>query len=306
MMFPESGQLVVRFGDTVLQTVPLTLPVLTIGRNPGNGLVLRDPTISGYHAVLRIELDGAIVIDRDSRNGTVVDGVALPPNQPYALADGSAVEIGPYILTYQGPRLPVRRIEEPDEVAPDRAPEEAPAPVVAPTVAPGRSTYPMDPSTRAASSYVRNLPVIFQDDPQNTFLQRYLLIFESIWEPLEQRQDHIAMYFDPRTCPRSFLPWLASWLGFPLPPQWPEPRTRAVLREAMDLYRWRGTRYGLERLIEVCTGLRPEVTEDAERPFVVRVSVAAPPGAVVDRDLIEALIQTHKPAHAGYILDIAS
>jgi hypothetical protein len=29
----------------------------------------------------------------------------------------------------------------------------------------------------------------------------------------------------------------------------------------MDLYRWRSTRYGLTRMIEVCTGLTPEISD---------------------------------------------
>ena len=154
------------------------------------------------------------------------------------------------------------------------------------------------------SIYSRNLPDIYSE---NDFLQRFLYIFEDIWEPLEQRQDHISMYFDPRTCPAVFLPWLASWLGLSFNPHWPEARRRRLLSQAMDLYRWRGTRYGLTRMIEVCTGITPEITENPLEPFVFRIRIALPPAASadgVDRRLIEELIQTHKPAHAGYILEV--
>ncbi len=51
----------------------------------------------------------------------------------------------------------------------------------------------------AASRYLADLPVIYHDE--QGFLARYLKIFESIWEPFEWRQDQIALYFDPRTCP---------------------------------------------------------------------------------------------------------
>ncbi len=151
------------------------------------------------------------------------------------------------------------------------------------------------------SRYLRYLPSIFQE---NEFLGRYLRIFETIWEPLEWRQNHINLYFDPRTCPPSFLPWLAGWLDMAVNPYWPEGRIRRLVAEAADLYRWRGTAYGLKRLIEVVTGLTPTITEEPSQPFVFRISLAIPPGSDVDARLIDDLVRTHKPAHAGYILDI--
>ena len=54
------------------------------------------------------------------------------------------------------------------------------------------------PTQHAPSRYLGYLPIIFHD---TDFLRRYLLIFESIWEPLENRETHIDMYVDPRTAP---------------------------------------------------------------------------------------------------------
>ena len=115
------------------------------------------------------------------------------------------------------------------------------------------------------------------------------------------------MYFDPHTCPASFLPWMASWLHLPFNPHWPEARHRRLLAQAMELYSWRGTRYGLIRMIEVCTGLTPEIRNSSSQPYVFHIRITMPPGAsseTLDKALIEELIQAHKPAHAGYILEI--
>jgi phage tail-like protein len=161
---------------------------------------------------------------------------------------------------------------------------------------------------RPVSRYLYDLPVLFHD---NEFLGRYLAIFESLWEPLEQRQDHIEMYLDPQTCPATFLHWLAGWFGLALNQRWPEARQRRLLAEATELYRWRGTRYGLTRMIEVCTGLTPTITDQAEagpggtpQPFVFHIRLHIPPNSGLDRTFIEDIIQTHKPAHAGYMLEI--
>src|SRR5262249_49456323 len=118
-------------------------------------------------------------------------------------------------------------------------------------------------------------------------------------------QDHIAMYFDPRTGPVNFLPWLASWLGLAFNDYWPETRRRHLLTEAMDLYRWRGTRYGLQRMIEVCTGLSAEIGEAPGQPLVFHIRVAVPAGSDIEPAMIEDLIRIHKPAHAGYVLELA-
>jgi phage tail-like protein len=158
------------------------------------------------------------------------------------------------------------------------------------------SGFSLSGSARATSLTAR-------PDP-NAFLGRFLRIFEAIWEPLEQRQDYLQLYFDPRTCPPIFLDWLASWLNISLPPRLPLRRKRRFLSEAMDLYRLRGTREGLSRVITACTDLIPVIEDDPELPFVVRIGLAMPQDHDVDAELIEELIVEHKPAYLGYVLDI--
>jgi phage tail-like protein len=149
---------------------------------------------------------------------------------------------------------------------------------------------------------MRYLPVIFHDDD---FLSRFLQLFEVVWEPLEQRQNHIDVYFSAMTCPADWLPWMAGWFGIVLEDHWPEARKRALLTRAIDIYRWRGTAYGLERVIEACIGVRPEIVVAPENPFVFRVTIRPPAGAHehLEHDVNE-LISAHKPAHTGYTLEI--
>jgi phage tail-like protein len=136
------------------------------------------------------------------------------------------------------------------------------------------------------------------------FLGRFLLILEAIWEPLEQRQDHIDMYFTPRTCPAPFLAWLAGWFDLAVGAHWPEGRIRDLLERAHDLYRWRGTRDGLIQMIEMWTGITPEIVESPSQPFVFNVRLYVPDQTEFDSDLVEDLLHAHKPAHAGYTLEI--
>ena len=153
----------------------------------------------------------------------------------------------------------------------------------------------------ASASYLNFLPVIFQNDD---FLRRFLGIFETVWEPLEQRQDHIASYFDPHTCPKSFLPWLAGWLNLTFNENWPEWQMRRMIREGFALSRWRGTRLGLEQIIELCVGQKSVITPSPHNQFVFHIEVVLPTDGGVTETFLNQVIQAHKPAHIGYTLEV--
>lgn len=308
-MSTSISQLIVQLQGSVVQTFPLTMPVLRIGRTPESGLMLDSHLVSRNHAELRVTPQGVALTDLGSSNGTFFGTQRLLPNQPQLLTDETSFRIGPYILTYRASAEEAQTLAV-DEEMPRIAEQTTLPPEPLETRKQPTPLPQLEPPTRRpverepASLYARYLPDIYQE---NDFLQRFLHIFEDIWEPLEQRQDHIEMYFDPRTCPAVFLPWLTSWLGIPLNAHWPEARKRRLLSQAMELYSWRGTLYGLARMIEICTGLAPEITEKATEPFVFHVRVVlvpSPTSEYVDRALIEELIQIHKPAYAGYILEV--
>jgi phage tail-like protein len=337
----DGAALVVTLDATIVQTVVLGSRPLTIGRLPENALVLATPDVSRNHAEVRLEGDGhvATVTDLGSSGGTSVAGTLLLPDQPFKLEDGMVIRIGPYDLTYVAASVAAPTVVPPptaDQVRPLRTVTRSPIsnlPIddILPPV-PARPRFPAPLPTSLRSQYLRHLPSLFDDtaldvskamdeplrrpngellighdgEPlrrNQAFLGRMLVIFEALWEPLEQRQDHIAMYFDPRTCPAETLPWLAGWLDVTLDAHWPEDRRRSLLTEAMELYRWRGTKYGLTRMIEVSTGLTAVITDDASEPFVIRVRVSIPSSSGVRRDVIENLIREHKPAHVGYVLE---
>ncbi len=66
--------------------------LLTIGRDPGNGLVLDNERISAHHAVIERRGRGFFLRDLGSRNGTSVDGRRVKGWR--ALGEGSRVQLG--------------------------------------------------------------------------------------------------------------------------------------------------------------------------------------------------------------------
>jgi pSer/pThr/pTyr-binding forkhead associated (FHA) protein len=96
-------QIIVRLNETIVQTVVLDGPALTIGRSSDNTLTLPHPLISRHHAEIRQEATATVIIDLGSANGVYVDGELLQAHRACPLTCGAVLQIGPYMLTYSTP-----------------------------------------------------------------------------------------------------------------------------------------------------------------------------------------------------------
>jgi class 3 adenylate cyclase len=85
-----------------------------IGRQQGNDLVLDLPTLSRRHALIAREDDGYAVSDLHSRNGTLVNRMAV--TRPARLRDGDEIQIGEVTLRFR-----CMRPHAPVDVQPDYA-----------------------------------------------------------------------------------------------------------------------------------------------------------------------------------------
>ena len=63
----------------------------TVGRDPGNDIILRDPATSGHHARVERRGDQFWIVDLGSTNGTLVNG---EPVQEKELSNGDRITIG--------------------------------------------------------------------------------------------------------------------------------------------------------------------------------------------------------------------
>jgi phage tail-like protein len=297
----EYGQLVVSLQGNTLRSVTLDANGLRIGRTPDNDLVLASPLIASRHAQFEVRPEGVFVTDLGGPQGTLLNGKKIAANQPTKIEGGATLQIGLFVLTFvaaasqPAPEVPSKR----KTAAPEPVPLEPPAPAVPlappPPPAPPRETHPVPTANGLAGRYLEYLPSSIHSD----FLSRYLQIMESVLEPLEWREDHRSLLFAAKTAPAGFLEWLGRWLDADVPRFWPEERKRRFLGEAFELYRWRGTTSGLQRMLEVCVGCDAQIREAGAFVFAVSLSES-------DRNqqvLIEELIRAHKPAHAAYKLE---
>ncbi len=116
-----------------------------------------------------------------------------------------------------------------------------------------------------AESWIDRLPDIYRkSDAGSGFLERYLAIFQTLYEEVEYDIDCIADRFDPESAESGFLEWLAQWLDIADHSMWTEDKFRKFMMSAVSLYRSRGTRESLSRVIELYTGEKPFIIENAE------------------------------------------
>lgn len=182
---------------------------------------------------------------------------------------------------------------------------------------------------RPITNYLNFLPEIYQ---QSDFLGRFLSIFEQAFDPTMQTLDNFWAYLDPLTAPKSLLPFLAEWVAWPMNPNWPLKQQRKLIRYAVEIYQWRGTRRGLQLALSLVTGLPEDdqhidIAEEAQTDFVLgRITLADTPSlgggrafhfsvvlrpdsadqrVQLDETIIRAIIEQEKPAFCTYDLEIA-
>jgi len=112
-------------------------------------------------------------------------------------------------------------------------------------------------------SYLDYLPAVYRDDPASKdFLERFLSLFESAFYEIDFTIDHITRYFDAYGAPPEFLSWLGAWLSISVDDNWAEDKKRLFIRDAISIYKKRGTREGLKDILKLFTGSEPYIVEN--------------------------------------------
>ncbi len=73
---------------------PLAAGEHVIGRRDGSDIVVADGFVSGRHGILRVSEEAVMFEDLGSTNGSFVNGVQLPPNQPTQIGPDDELKVG--------------------------------------------------------------------------------------------------------------------------------------------------------------------------------------------------------------------
>ena len=114
----------------------------------------------------------------------------------------------------------------------------------------------------SAESWSMNLPELYRRDMGNdSFLDRFLAIYQSIYDDISWQIKDFVNYLDPRAADLELLHWMASWLDVEEPHMWTEGQLRELLLNAMEFFAARGTVRGMELFVKLYTGELPFVIE---------------------------------------------
>lgn len=106
------------------------------------------------------------------------------------------------------------------------------------------------------------LPAVYrEEETSRDFLERYMSLFGTLFDSIDEQIDGMPKHLDPDRVQGKQLRWLASWLGLSCDEHWSDDWVRRLIRAAPELYRYRGTRRGIETLIETLTGRKPMIVE---------------------------------------------
>jgi phage tail-like protein len=181
-------------------------------------------------------------------------------------------------------------------------------------------------AVRPQTTYLDFLPSVFRDVD---FASRFLFIFEQAFDPYVQTLDTLWAYLDPLTAPETLLPFLAHWVAWRIEPEIELSLQRRLIRNAVELYRWHGTRQGLRLYLHFYTGLPCDQTHirieevfssgltlgDCQfgqnaligggRPYHFIVSLHPEAGhPEIDEALVRRVIEREKPPFCTYDLMI--
>jgi len=117
-------KMIISIDGVVIKEVQLTKDRTTLGRRPYNDIVIDNLAISGEHAVFEV-VDGEVYLeDRDSTNGTYVNGKAI---KRQLLRIGDVAEVGKYKIKYVADAVDSRPEASPVTEVTARLEEAAPA-----------------------------------------------------------------------------------------------------------------------------------------------------------------------------------
>ena len=161
------------------------------------------------------------------------------------------------------------------------------------------------------------LPEIYRSE-ENSFLERYLAVFQSLYENMEEKIDHAAESYVPENPDYDFLKWLSDCFCIRSADHWNEDQLRYILKNAPRIYRCIGTKQVIIELCELYLGCRVEVLEYYDRsenvfseyageglsedklfigPYVFTVIVYKERLSTSELEGLDRIIDSCKPAH---------
>lgn len=159
------------------------------------------------------------------------------------------------------------------------------------------------------------LPEIYRSE-EDSFLERYLAVFQSIYEDMEEKIENNAQNYSAKNASYEFLKWLSSWYCTSQPQLWNEEQLRYLVENAAQIYKNIGTKKIIQELTQLYLGEKVEVIEYYQNdkdeiakkynipkeklfvdPFVFTVVINSSAITSAAYENLKKIIDSCKPAH---------
>ena len=111
-------------------------------------------------------------------------------------------------------------------------------------------------------SFVEFLPQIYRGGPnKDFFLSRFIAMFQSVYLDMEENIRDIPRLFNPDTVDAEFLNWLAEWFSIDYAYIWGDDKLREFLKSATYIYKMKGTKESISKIIDIYMGVKPIIIE---------------------------------------------
>lgn len=106
------------------------------------------------------------------------------------------------------------------------------------------------------------LPEFYRTSKEGfSFLTRFLGVFQTMIDDMEDKIDTVSKYFDADACSGAFLKSLSMWLDIDNSFLLKEEKLKQVIKNSFLLYAEKGTKKGLSDMIELYTDKKPLIAE---------------------------------------------
>jgi phage tail-like protein len=170
------------------------------------------------------------------------------------------------------------------------------------------------PPVASNRAYLRgSLPAVYQD---GDFGMRFIGALETLLDPIVAMLDALPAHFSADHAPRDILDLLSAWLGVDLDESQTPAQRRAMVRQASELGRRRGTRAGLDLALSLAFPKLPLRVEDPggvrttppeggmETPAATFIVYCDKPIAEQQQAAVARCIEQYKPVHTTYRLRV--
>lgn len=163
--------------------------------------------------------------------------------------------------------------------------------------------------------WVNYLPEIYREN-DNSFIERYLAIFQSVYERNERMIERSALSYTAGNAPYEFLKWLSGWYCMINTELWNERQLRYLMMNASRIYSQIGTKEVIAELCELYLGERPDIIEYKSKfdkafingygigldrifidPYTFTVIIKNKTLSASERETLGQIIDSCRPAH---------